>query len=627
MSDPIQTTRPLVPQWTEEDFENDVVYQWLWDHHEEKKYLFNKYIECARRRAKELKITGFTKAWQLYVEMMSPRNVTVMGHNTTQFSEQPVELECGMYECTSLGVRYTGRMGEEIDVLSHPLLPVKRIVNTDSGEERVELAYNRGKSSAWRHIVVPRDTISSAQKIVSLSLCGIGVTSENAREVVKYLSELEALNYDDIPIQNSTSHMGWTADGEFSPYSGDLVYDGGNAEFGRMFEQFKPTGDEDKWMKLALDVRKGKSVPARIALAASFAAPLVSKLNGLSFFCHFWGLQGSGKTVGLKVAASVWGKPELGGCIKNFGGTKNSQEINAAFFCNLPVFLDELQVISDRKSFDDIIYMLCEGFSKGRGTKEGGLQTQRRWSTCFLTTGEMPIVQSNSGGGAAVRTIEINYGGEPFFEDAREVASIVDENYGFAGPKFINHIRDEDTLLLLKDLQKQYQASIGNRIEAKQALSASIILAADKLADSAIFHDGHSLTPEEILPYLVTHEQADLNLRCYQWLIGYIAANPKRFEIDDNNGELWGVNGRDEATNKPIVYFIRTCFDRALQDGKFSSGAFLTWAKRKGLLKTRRSDNNTIQKTINGRRVLCVAIYLPDEKDEFEEVVDESMPF
>ena len=612
--------------WTEEDFESDTVLTWLWNHQHDNGYIFQKYLTEAQKQARKLHIQGFMKLWNAYVDAMSPR-ATVLGQAMTVFPDQPMELQCGRYDCTAAGVHYCGRMGEDIEVIHHPIMPVKRIVNIDTGEERIQLAYNRGKASTWRDIIVPRDMVASSQKIVLLARNGIGVTSENAKELVKFLSDVESMNYDDLPVQNSISHMGWTVDGDFSPYSGNLVYDGDNQEYARTFGQFKPTGDRDKWMELARAVRSGNSVPARIALAASFAAPLVTKLNALSFFCHFWGLQGTGKTVGLKVAASVWGKPELGGYIKNFGGTKVSQELNAAFFCNLPVFLDELQVISDRKSFDDIIYMLCEGFSKGRGTKEGGLQTQRRWATCFLTTGEMPIVQSNSGGGAAVRTIEINYGGEPFFDDPREVAAAVDENYGFAGPEFIEALKDKSTMLEIKELQKLYQSSLGTSIEAKQAISASIILCADKLADTKIFHDGKALTPNDIKPYLVTHEQADMNLRCYQWLLGHIAANPKRFETDDNNGELWGVKGTDERTGKPVVYFIRTAFDDAVREGGFSASAFLTWAKRKNLIVTLRPDSYTIQKRINKDRALCVVLVLPDPDAEFVEVDNEEMPF
>lgn len=609
-----ETTKPLTPAWTEDDFYSDAVYVWLWEHRDDNKFIFQRYLTEAQRQAKRLHVSGFLKVWNAYVQSMSPK-VTVMGNNVTQFSEQPVELACGQYECNSGGVYYTGRLGEDIEVIKHPLMPVRRVVNVDTGQEKIQLAFNRGAKNKWSDIIVPMDVVSSAQKIVSLSNAGIGVNSENAREVVKYIAELEHLNYNDLPVQNSTSHLGWTAEGEFSPYSGDLVYDGESPECQRLFAQITQAGSEQVWLDAMRTVRSGTSVPARIALAASFAAPLISLVNGLSFFCHFWGLQGTGKTVGLMVGASVWGKPELGGYIKNFGGTKVSHEVNAAFCCNIPVFMDELQVVADRKSFDDMIYMLCEGFSKGRGSKDGGLQAQRRWSTCFLTTGEMPIVQSNSGGGAVVRVLEVPYGGEPFFPDPRKMASIVGENYGWAGPRFIDALRDRETLESVRALQQQYYDTLNGDVEAKQVLAASIILAADKLAEQVIFGgDGRALTVEDIKPFMVTKEQADANRRCYEYLLGVIAANPLRFDATDNKGELWGVIEGDYA------YINKVSFDQMLAGSGFSANAFLTWAKRKNKLKFEDfGDSNkrlTVRRTINGRRTTCIALLINDDVDE-----------
>ena len=314
-----------------------------------------------------------------------------------------------------------------------------------------------------------------------------------------------------------------------------------------------------------------------------------------------------------------------------------SLELYAAFCGNMPILLDELQVISDRRMFDDIIYMLCEGVSKGRGAKEGGLQTQRRWSSCILTTGEMPIVQSNSGGGAAVRTIEVNYGGEPLFDDARSVANTLKENYGWAGRRFIELLRNEQYRESMKLIQKKFYNELSGEIQDKQVLSASILLAADKLADLGIFKDGKALTVEEIKPYLITREEADVNARCYQWLTGFIGANPRRFDSEDqNNGEVWGKIEDD------YVYFIKSVFERVLKNEGYSAGAFLTWAKRKGLLKGENygvgSGNNrmTCRKTFNKVSTLCIGMKLmspepaKEEKQEYQEYLEvhpDDMPF
>ena len=623
---------PLMPEWKLEDFTTPAPYEWLYSH-KDNKFLLNQLLAKAQLIAKAVKFPAFIRMWQSYVESMSP-SASIMGDYETVFPRQPVQLKSGKYICDEYGIRYTGRMGEEIEVCSHPIMPVQRIINMDTGEEKLQVAFMRGdlNKAPWKNIIVSKDVTASSQRIISLAKSGIAVNSENSKELVKYMTDMESKNYTELPSQNSTGHMGWLPDGSFAPYCKEVVYDGESPEFTRMYQDIREHGDENIWMDLVKQVRSGKSVPARIALAASFAAPLISLMGALPFFVHLWGTQGCGKTVGLMLGASVWGNPTVGRYIKTFGGTKVSQELYAAFCGNLPIFLDELQVIADRKLYDDTIYMLCEGVSKGRGAKEGGLQLQRRWSTVIMTTGEMPIVQGNSGGGAAVRTIEVNYGGEPLFEDARYVANTLKENYGFAGQKFVDLLKNEKTIEALKSIQKKYYNILSGDIQDKQLLSASILLAADKLATLAIFKDNKALTTDEIKPYLITREQADINYRCYQWLIGYIAGNPRRFDsVENNNGEVWGFQEGN------VTYIIRSQFERILQSMGFSVGAFLTWAKRyrRILVDDYGSGSSnqrlTKRKRIGGQSVPCVALIteVEEEKKEqhYEEVEPEDLPF
>ena len=626
------STQNLIPEWTFDDFIGTEPYEWLYKY-KENKFLLQQMLTKAQLLAKKVNFPNFTKMWNAYVESNSPK-ATIMGNYTTMFPDQPVQLQSGKYICDEFGIEYTGRLGDMIEVCTHPIMPVKRIIDIDSNAEKLDIAYSRGNK--WRHIIVGRENLASAQKIIQLARNGIVVHSENAKEMVKYIAEIESMNYEQLDVQNSTEHLGWLVNGEFAPFCNDVVYGGESSEFARIFDGFKATGDYQKWLDIAKSVRSGTSVPARIALAASFAAPIVSICGALPFFVHLWGTAGCGKTVGLMLAASVWGNPDIGaGYIKSFGGTKVSQELYAAFCCNVPVLLDELQVISDRRMFDDIIYMLCEGMSKGRGAKEGGLQFQRRWSTCMITTGEMPIVQSNSGGGAAVRTIEINYGGEPLFADARGVANALKENYGWAGRLFVEALKKPDVIQALREVQKRQYQKLSGVIQDKQVLSASLLLAADRLADKLIFQDGNYLKAEDIKPYLVTQEEADINFRCYNWLIGFCAANPRRFDSQDqNNGELWG------RYKDGYIYINRTVFENLLKNNGYSTGAFLDWAKRKELLLHKYygpgSKNNklTIQVRVGDKNVPHIVIKLPpEEKTEQEEyqdyvaVDDPDMPF
>ena len=626
----------LIPKdYSYDDFLTEEPYQFIYQHRDNP-FMLQVYVEKMRSIAQQVGYKTFMKTWNTYLAAQKNKGASVIGQNDTNFPDQPVQLRCGAYSCDEKGVRRFSEMLGDVEVISHPIMPVRRVTNIETYEEKLEIAYCRGRDD-WKSLTVSREQLASAQKIIGLSRQGVAVNSENAKEVVKFLGVLESENYDDLPRQNSVSHMGWLQDGQFMPYVKDVSYDGDSIEFLKMYEEFKPTGDEQTWMNLVKDVRRSESIPARIALAASFAAPLVQILGGLPFFCHLWGETGCGKTVGLMLAASVWGNPDVGRYVKTFSGTKVSQELYAAFCCNLPILFDELQVISDRKTFDDIVYMLCEGVSKGRGAKEGGLQVQRRWSSCIITTGEMPITQGNSGGGAVARIVEVNFGGVPLFRDARTTANTLKEHYGFAGPKFIRMLHKDGVIDALKALQKKFYAELMQEdVQDKQVLSASILLAADALATKAIFKDKHALTVDEIKGYLVSRTETDVNLRCYQWLIGFCAANPRRFDSEDNTiGELWG------KYEDGYVFINKTVFDDIVKNKGFSPGAFLDWARRKNLLKCQyygqgnKNNRPTWPVYVNKKQIPHVVIKLPtdEEKTEQEEyqgyavVEPEDMPF
>ena len=610
-------TKKPPEEWTYADFTGSEPYEWIYS--QQDKFLRQQVKTAMKAIAKKLKFTEFNDYWRAFLESKNPK-VTVLGDYDTIFTGQPVQLKSGKYMCNDYGITYVNDMGQEITVISHPLMPVKRVTNIETFEEKLEVAYRRGKDQ-WKTLTVSREQLASAQKIIGLARQGIHVNSENAKEVVKYMGIIESINYDDLPRQNSVSHMGWLSDGRFMPYVDDVSYDGDSPEFLSMYNEFKPTGDEETWLNLAKEVRKSESIPARIALASAFAAPLVRILGGLPFFVHFWGETGCGKTVGLMLAASVWGNPEVGRYVKTFSGTKVSQELYASFCCNLPILFDELQVISDRKTFDDIIYMLCEGVSKGRGAKEGGLQVQKRWSSCIITTGEMPITQGNSGGGAVARIVEVNFGGVPLFQDARATANTLKEHYGFAGPKFIQMLQKPGVTDALKALQKKFYAELMQEdVQDKQVLSASILLAADALATKAIFKDKHALTVDEIKGYLVSRSETDVNMRCYNWLMGFCSANPRRFDPpDQNNGEVWG------KYEDGYLWLNKTTFEDLLKGKGFSPGAFVDWAKRKNILlyqyygKGNKNNRPTKQWVVRGVNTPHYVIKLPDDDEKTEQ--------
>lgn len=51
---------------------------------------------------------------------------------------------------------------------------------------------------------------------------------------------------------------------------------------------------------------------------------------------HLWGKSGTGKTVALIIAMSIWGNPAIGHLVKNLNSTNVGLERLSAFLNNLP---------------------------------------------------------------------------------------------------------------------------------------------------------------------------------------------------------------------------------------------------------------------------------------------------
>lgn len=606
-----------VPKFKRSDFDGTAPYDYIYKFAANAFQMMQVYNIVAAQ-AKEMGVKNFAKMWESYkrVQRGSGYNLDIE-QAATNFPDQPMELRCGRYTCDAGGVACEDKGGYHTLVCSHPLMPVKRMENIDTGEQKVEIAFSRG--GVWRYNVVDRTVLSSANKIVDLSRYGMDITTESARDVVKYLATIDALNYDKIGEVRSVGRLGWVGDHLFSPYVPDLRYDG-DAGYAAMYKAVHPQGTLEGWLEAARHGRES-SVITRVMLAAAFASVLVEPCDALPFVVHAWGGTGAGKTVGLMLAASVWADPTAGAFYKTFNATGVGQEMTAGFLNSLPLCLDELQVIKDKKDFDQTIYTLCEGVGRSRGAKAGGLQRMQTWRNAIITTGEMPITNADSGGGAVNRVINMDCQDEKLFADPRWAVSVMRRNYGHAGRAFVEHLTG-GAMDRAKELQKDYYARLTEQDSTeKQALSASLLLAADTLATELLFQDNLALTVDDLAPMLVTKAEADVNARCYEWLTGFIAVNSNRFdESADNKGEVWGKLENDTC------YFVATKFEQIMREYGYSSSSFLSWCSRVG--KIRRQDGKNYKSVVRIRKnnTRCLLISLPP--DGFVEVDDdEAFPF
>lgn len=580
-------------------------------------FLRSQRLEVLSVEAKNVGFTGFKKSYKFFCNGMKKIKVSINDAaiaNPTDFPSQPIELDAGDWLCTYNGVVRESGNGTEI-ACRHPIIPTKRLVNIDTGEEKLKVAYYKGKY--WREIIAGKDELFNASNVIKFAAVGISVTSKTAKALSEYLCDIEAINYDLIEESESVSRLGYIKDGKrFSPYVDGVIFDG-DANYSTIYNAISQKGSFEIWLETALKCRS-ENLTAQIMLAASFASVLINKIGALNFFVHLWGVEsGTGKTVALMLAASVWGDPAIGAYVQTFNATQVGHEKTAAFLNNIPMCIDELQLSKDshgRSKFD--VYQLSQGVGRTRGNKGGGLDTAPKWSLCILTTGESPITSDSSGAGAVNRVIDIECkASDAVIRDGMAVSQAVKCNYGYAGKAFVESLTDD----VIEEAKQKYsdyfrQLSSGSTTE-KQAQAAAMILMADELADRFIFKTGNHITVAQIAEFLKTKASVSAGERGYSYMCDWVAVNSNKFKADNENSDVYGIIVDDWA------YINSAVFKKAAKDAGFDERALLSWLKTKGFIQTR-GRNYTRGKRINGINTECVVMKLHDDSDNDFDVND-----
>jgi primase-polymerase (primpol)-like protein len=484
-------------------------------------------------------------------------------------------------------------------VTSTPIAPAAYLENAETGECKIEIHYMY--NGQQRSYVCDKETVLNKTKIIKLANKGINVTSATANDLTKYFSDMERLNTNILPHYTSTSHLGWNGN-NFVPYTGDMKFDGED-ENATLYQALTQSGELSDWINFMKPLRQ--NLYFRLIMAASFSSPLIQQCGCLPYWFHLWGTSGTGKTVALMASMSVWGNPQMGKLTRTLNATKNALMSTVAFLHSLPFAGDELQTIKNNYgTYDELIMQLTEGVERNRMKYDKNLPN-RYWHCAFISTGEEPITADNSGGGTKNRVIEVEINNKFFGRQGNAIVGFVSNNYGTAGAKFIEHIQNDNV-----DLKSMYQTINGEILNSvdttdKQALAASLILLADKLACECLFKDDAPLSVSDIAPFIKSSEETDIAVRSYRWLVDWVAKNENRF-YTSQYGEVWGIYENDK------VFINSSVLKKEMAKEGFSFDAVKKkWADNGCLIMY--GNKYIKRKTIGDNTPYCVEIYLKVE--------------
>lgn len=491
-----------------------------------------------------------------------------------------------------------------VSVCRTPIILTQRLKSMETGDEKIEIAFKR--DDQWHRAIYPRSTIFSSRSITALADLGCTITSENAKQVVRFLGALEAENIDIIPKADATGTFGWQPGRRFIPGHSEGITLDIEPSQRNMAAAYCQNGTIERWVKHMNPHRARDKF--RFILAASFAAPLLRIVKQRIFFVYNWGGSKGGKTAALKAALSAWGDPDR--LMVNFNATQVGLERTASFFCDLPLGIDERQLAGrNQESLEKTIYMIASGTGKVRGAKGGGLQTTHQWRTVALATGEEPLNTDTTQTGVSTRVLEI-YGG-PF--DNEQDAGLMHQqavmDCGWAGPKFIDRILqlDERQIVEAYEDMQRYVRDISNGKNGAHISGIAAVALADAMIDSWLFGNSKTDTSQfasgiisEILEPLgiseaswvaakrmaanilveqVENNATDVNENATQYIVDWVLSNKAYFGTNAI-GTCLGMTSESGDT----VYIFPSMLNQALTKAGYSPRKTMKYLADQGLV-------------------------------------------
>ena len=484
--------------------------------------------------------------------------------NEQVFEHLSYDLEIPQgYAMTSGGVFLKGRDADQL-IFPAPVTLARRFRNPHSGLEMVELIFRY--RDAERRVATERSVAFSRHKIMELADSGLPVTSENAKALVMFLSELERINA--IPLVDCAARLGWIGDGAILPWDANAAYLDARG-FEETVAGFGEIGTLQEWIALTAPVHA--SMPGRTLLAAAYASPIVSLVGARTSGVMLWGGSQAGKTAALKAAVSIYGHPDK--LMLNMYATRVSLEQQASFLHHLPMFMDERQLAGNDQALEQLVYMISGGAGKGRGRKNGGVQTRGRWDTLALITGEFPISTDSSAAGVRGRLLEINVTKVVDNDAGVRLHRELPGQYGTAGPIFLNVLKNNAATI-----RQRYDYWIDKtthefpEISGSHAALLALLGLADEIAAVAVHgEDAESAAAsawafvQEIAAHVVTTAELDDAERAKNWLISRYVENAYKFEAEEGRpGYEYG------AMLCGVLQIAPSALNRYLREGGFN---------------------------------------------------------
>ena len=546
------------------------------------------------------------------------------------------------------------KKGIHITILPQPVIITKKVVSAQTGQEQLEVAWLR--NGKWKRKIIDRSVAAKPRELVNLADDGFPIDALTARSIVRYLTAFQVANENNLQTINSTSNLGWqpskksfmwgTTDisvcstdsyGQNKVSSTQVIFRPRNVGDQQVADSFCSSGSYEQWIEA---VNKVMDYPfAAAALYISLSTPFIEILDAPNLIADWSNPTSTGKTTLLKLAASVWGNPNMSsGCsvINSWNSTSANIGFLAGLLNGLPLILDDTKTANINKNMRDNganiiqkIYELHSGQGRGRGTPTGTAQ-KGFYRTCVMSTGEQPITEfTNGDGGARARTL--SFWAPPFGKTDESTGEVVNllknaigSNYGHAGPKLIRYIlanKDKwnDWKMTMQKIRQEYTVKyVDDGITSRFSEYFAFLATTIQIIHEALPELNRKSSCNELLDSLWNiaiseGKTADRATAAFEEMLSFAAANQSKFWNKYADGTQqrepiqgwygrWDSNGTDSK-----IYFREKILVDMLSESNYDSSAVInTWIDRGWI--ERGKNEKKINRRINGSQIKCYCI-------------------
>ena len=419
---------------------------------------------------------------------------------------------------------------------STPPFITHKFRDIESGEFYYQLAFSQNNIS-YNMKVTARE-IADAQYIIGLATKGFDVTTSNRAPLVDYLAMFMRIN--NKPIIQVATRLGYIKNKFVSPYE-DEQGDGVkllNLDHGKqkIIDAFHTKGNIDNYANGLFKHIKDKPM-VMMMFYGSLGSILVKDFGTESIIVEQSMRTSKGKTFSERICASIWGFYE--DLVMEWNTTKTSVERMASFLNAFPLIMDDTRK-ANYKDLPQIFYQFSGGKSKGRATKERGIDYSEEWKTILLSTGEVSTPDISEKGGVAGRVVTLQ--DEPFpntsQDDFNEMYKAFSNNYGLLGKLFIkqyNSNKEKYKLSFESATSYFVDKAEGNEVMARIARSFALLQVAGEILNDieGFEHDPYIITNKAHTSMMKNNQSIDKPKQMMVGLLDYLDAHRASIEGDN----------------------------------------------------------------------------------------------